>query len=108
MRVVFWRYGGRAPANAHRNYRPILPPPTRPGMNTFPAAGVGLLPINFSNHLRFGFEPVVKIVAILSAAEFVKLVGSLPDFLLNLLRRLCRSSFSAQTALFHFRVPPSP
>ena len=107
MRVAFGRDGGEpqptrialiAPCRRHQ----------RAGINTFTVAADGLLPIRASTHLRFGFKPIVKIEPIFSAAEFVKLVGALPNFLLHLFGRVSQLPFSTRCGapLLHSGVPP--
>ncbi len=106
-----WPIGamGESPANAHRNFRPCHRF-RRAGINTMYSAADGLLPISVSAHLRFSFKPIVKIAPILSVAEFVKLVGTLPNLLLKLLDRFSQLPFfhALWAPLFHSGVPPAP
>ena len=109
MRVAFWRDGGEPQptriamiAPCHRLQRA--------GINTFTVAADGLLPIGAPLHLRFGFKPILKIEPVLSAAEFVKLVGALPNLLLSLFGGVSQLPFSTRCGvlLFHSGIPPSP
>jgi len=104
-----WPLGamGESPANAHRNFRPCHRF-RRPGINTCTVVAGGLLPISVSAHLRFSFKPIVKIAPIFPVAEFVKLVGTLPNFLRKLLDRCNQLPFfhALWVPLFHSVVPP--
>jgi len=108
MRVAFWRDGGEP-----RPTRIAIIAPfhrlQRAGTNTCAVVADGLLPISVSAQLRFSFKPIVKIAPIFSVAEFVKLVGTPPNFLFKLLDRLSQLPFfqALWVPLFHSGVPLS-
>ena len=73
------------------------------GINTSTVVADGLLPIGVSAHLRFSFKPIVKVAPIFSVAEFVKLEGTLPNFLFKLLDRFSLLLYfhALRVGLFH-------
>ncbi len=109
MRVAYWRDGGEP-----RPTRIAIIAPChrfqRAGINTCTVVADGLLPIGVSAHLRFSFKPIVKIAPIFSVAEFVKLVGTLPKFLLNSLDSFSQLPFfhALWVPLFYSGVRASP
>ena len=103
-----WPLGamGKSPANAHRNFRPCHRF-RRAGINTFQWRSIADSRLTFTSHFRLGFEPIVKIAPIFSVAEFVKLVGTLLNFLFSCSTdsASCRSSTRCGYRFFTFLLP---
>ena len=107
MRVAPWRDGGEPGQRASQcsPYHRLQ----RAGLNPCIVGADGLLPISAGAYLRFSFKPIVKIVPTFSIAEFVKLEGTLPNSLLNLLDIFSQLPFchALWVPLLHSGLPPS-